>query len=247
MPDRYFLRQEAFCCKVDESLVFLHAGRCEYLAFSANNLAELSRQIAGATVLIPTTPAEAGCVQPANHHLLVDLVRRGILTTSSNNGKPLDSIALTSRRALPASSSRETPSNPTSAPSIRLPEVLRFFVALARVTRRLRQRDLLRLLRRIDAAKAGLRGTATQTGVSDLGVLTGKFDRLRVWSYSAEGACLKDSLVLAHFLLSCGVLPTFVIGVRSKPFAAHAWVQSGDIVLNDSVEHIQQYTPILAI
>jgi hypothetical protein len=37
-----------------------------------------------------------------------------------------------------------------------------------------------------------------------------------------------------------------MIGVSTKPFIAHAWVQSDDRVLNDTTEHVQMFTPILA-
>ncbi|HVZ34530.1 MAG TPA: lasso peptide biosynthesis B2 protein, partial [Polyangiaceae bacterium] len=60
-------------------------------------------------------------------------------------------------------------------------------------------------------------------------------------------ACLFDSLVLAEFLRRRGVRATLVIGISTVPFAAHACVQFGDLVLNDTVEKVQGYTPILAV
>jgi hypothetical protein len=35
--------------------------------------------------------------------------------------------------------------------------------------------------------------------------------------------------------------------VQTKPFAAHCWVQQGDVVFNDTPEHVRRYTPILAV
>jgi hypothetical protein len=126
-------------------------------------------------------------------------------------------------------------------------DALSFLLAVTAVTSRLRRRDLLRLLRGIEAAKARSGSIPAPEAGVNVGILTRAFDRLRVWCYSAEDACLKDSLVLAYFLLSRGALPTFVMGIRTKPFGAHAWVQSGDVVLNDSVENVQRYTPIVVI
>jgi len=40
---------------------------------------------------------------------------------------------------------------------------------------------------------------------------------------------------------------TFVIGVATKPFLAHSWVQIGEYVLNDTAEHAQDFKPILSI
>jgi hypothetical protein len=40
---------------------------------------------------------------------------------------------------------------------------------------------------------------------------------------------------------------TFVIGVATKPFLAHSWVQLGEYVLNDTTERVQDFMPILSI
>ena len=37
----------------------------------------------------------------------------------------------------------------------------------------------------------------------------------------------------------------WVFAVKGAPFAAHCWIQLGDIVLNDSVENVRAYTPIM--
>lgn len=59
--------------------------------------------------------------------------------------------------------------------------------------------------------------------------------------------CLVRSLALFSILRNRGIAAQFVIGVRSQPFAAHAWVQYGDTVLNDGAEQVSYYTPILAL
>jgi hypothetical protein len=63
--------------------------------------------------------------------------------------------------------------------------------------------------------------------------------------YPREYLCLFDSLCLVHFLAQFGHFPQWIFGVKLEPFGAHCWVQSGDVVLNDTVEVIGQYTPIL--
>jgi len=70
---------------------------------------------------------------------------------------------------------------------------------------------------------------------------------LRPFLYSAHDQCLHDSLTLVGFLARRGLFPSWVIGVRTQPFAAHSWVQAGSIVLNDQHEHVRTYTPILVV
>ena len=64
---------------------------------------------------------------------------------------------------------------------------------------------------------------------------------------SAQDECLRWSIAMVRYLSRFGYWPRLVLGVRMLPFAAHAWVQDGDTVLNDSLEHIAPYTPILVI
>lgn len=59
--------------------------------------------------------------------------------------------------------------------------------------------------------------------------------------------CLRRSIAMVNYLAHYTCNPLFVIGVRNNPFEAHAWVQFGEMVLNDDVEKIGRFTPILAI
>ncbi|WP_454798428.1 lasso peptide biosynthesis B2 protein [Novosphingobium lindaniclasticum] len=57
--------------------------------------------------------------------------------------------------------------------------------------------------------------------------------------------CLPRSLALLLAAYAEGFRPRFVIGVRNHPFAAHCWVQAGGTVLNDNIDHVRLFTPIL--
>lgn len=59
--------------------------------------------------------------------------------------------------------------------------------------------------------------------------------------------CLARSVALARWLAAHGGAADLVLGVRVRPFAAHAWVQSGDRLLNETCDGIRGYTPILVI
>lgn len=241
MTEPCYLHRDAFCCLVDEGMVFLNARQCEYVAVAAKRIPELECGIAGWNMTDHPSREYQHLDAGAEPSVLSALLQRGMLTTRPSDGKRLERIPLSARSALPS-----LPHRP-HAPVLELADISHFMLALAHITLHLRRRNLLHLLRRIEAMKAVLGETRIRTEARDVGVLTRKFERLRVWSYSAYGACLKDSLVLADFLLTSGEISTFVIGVRSKPFAAHAWVQSSDVVLNDTIENVRRYTPILAI
>ena len=59
--------------------------------------------------------------------------------------------------------------------------------------------------------------------------------------------CLRRSLGLMNLMARYHFYPTLVIGVRMKPFEAHAWVQWHTMVLNDTVDQVSRYTPILTV
>ena len=72
------------------------------------------------------------------------------------------------------------------------------------------------------------------------------FEHARLLRTAAE-RCLARSIALSLCLASQGVHAHVVLGVRLAPFGAHCWAQAGDEILNDSVEEVLRYKPILFI
>lgn len=70
----------------------------------------------------------------------------------------------------------------------------------------------------------------------------------RVGNYaSLSDRCLPYSIAVAHWLLSRGVNASLVIGVAIDPFQAHSWVQVDDVLINERVELVRDFLPILVI
>lgn len=72
------------------------------------------------------------------------------------------------------------------------------------------------------------------------------FEHARLLRTAAD-RCLPRSIALALCLAADGLRTNVVIGVKLAPFGAHCWVQQGTDVLNDSVEEVLRYRPILVI
>jgi transglutaminase-like putative cysteine protease len=62
---------------------------------------------------------------------------------------------------------------------------------------------------------------------------------------STRNFCLPYSIMLTKFLRRRGFAAQLVIGVSGRPFAAHSWVQIGDMVINDTIDNISRFTPIV--
>ncbi|MDP3082851.1 MAG: lasso peptide biosynthesis B2 protein [Rubrivivax sp.] len=73
------------------------------------------------------------------------------------------------------------------------------------------------------------------------------YEKLRPLVFTARDRCLFDSLALMNFLAGERLFPSWVIGVKTGPFRAHSWVQSGDLVLNDQHENVRRFKPILVV
>lgn len=61
-----------------------------------------------------------------------------------------------------------------------------------------------------------------------------------------DGECLRRSYQLRYFLRMEGIATQWLFGVRTWPFAAHCWLQIGNLVVGDRLERVRFYTPILA-
>jgi hypothetical protein len=59
--------------------------------------------------------------------------------------------------------------------------------------------------------------------------------------------CLSRSIAVARRCSALGLSADLVIGVRLRPFAAHSWVQAGDWLVNDRIDTVRTYTPILSV
>nr|WP_240903398.1 lasso peptide biosynthesis B2 protein [Caulobacter sp. 602-2] len=69
---------------------------------------------------------------------------------------------------------------------------------------------------------------------------------LRPWA-PFGGACLQRSYMMLIYLRSLGLDADWVIGVRTWPFAAHCWLQAGDVALDDDHERLAAYTPLMVV
>lgn len=73
-----------------------------------------------------------------------------------------------------------------------------------------------------------------------------QFRRVRPY-VPIEMCCLLDSLAMVKFLARRRLHCSIVFGVACDPFSAHCWVQSGEMVLNDTVGNISAFTPIRTV
>lgn len=238
------LSDHVYCREFEDGAILLDLRTGNYLGLHAAILPHLKTHIANWPTYDPVN-ADLHGVRTVAHEereaadtIVADLLSRGLLTPIAPSTKrvhaasALSSLAITCRSAA------------AQAPPIG--HVFKFARALLHVRLSWRGGKLEPLLGWLSARQSTL-ADVTPLDPNILLPFLRSYCQLRIWFYTARDHCLFDSLVLSAFLTKCRLPCTFVIGIATKPFVAHAWVQSGDAVLNDTAEYIQTFDPILAI
>lgn len=147
--------------------------------------------------------------------------------------------------ARPSTLAPQRTSNAIENGRFNLPEVARAMWMQRRVERRLARYGFASVLSDLcktvnsRSARTDIAGDAAQKTIS-------AFHHSKLVRTAAD-RCLPRSIALALGLAAHCVRAHVVIGVRIAPFGAHCWVQAGNEILNESVEEVLLYTPILAI
>ena len=240
MPEaKYFLSSDAYCCEFDDGAIILDMRAVTYLGIDAEYARILRTRIENWPHFNRCDSDSNRAVNPAFEELVENLLVRGVLTTVPTQPRIVECDPPTIGWANPNWSA-----TPHRTPISRL---LLFSTSSLQVLLRHKGRGLASLLGWIGRHQAAIRRRGRPSDRQHDNDLLESFFRLRIWFYTAYRHCLIDSLVLSVYLTRRMVPCTLVIGVSTRPFAAHAWVQIGECVLNDTVEHVLTFTPILAV
>ena len=236
----FFLQSHVFLCRGQRHWVILDVKRDKYLCVDRSQFDTLGPSLQGWQELgraggsdEPTGSQDAGA-------LADQLLSAGILSERAAHGK--DALPT----AYPLPTQAIDPDLPPSSRRSSWLHAATFFLSSAHASRQLRAERFQTIIEFVRARKSR---HDRHAGPLDLGrtrTLLAVFDRLR-WFYPRPYLCLFDSLALIHFLARFHVYPDWVFGVNADPFEAHCWVQTGGLVLNDRVERVSGFTPIMSV
>lgn len=235
MGGKYLLAKHVYASRLDDSLVILDVRSNDYLAIPPESLPELEEKLIGFSTLFSTLPSSS-----KSEPIVDTLFERGILTESPT-GHAASPITISASSAVPPGVRRQRHR------SVSFLQALRFSASVLYVWQCLRRQQLERALNRLRILQRFNNNRTKKCAPDQALHLLDSFLRMRTLTYTAHEHCLFNALILAEFLIRHGVGATFVIGVRTKPFGAHAWVQIADSVIDDRLEAIQNFTPILTV
>jgi hypothetical protein len=244
MP-RFFLPTHVHFCTKGDAAIFLDLKNDRYVRIAGSQLeilCTLGREIGTETerVVIPNDLDNRSSVGAD----VRDLLSEGLLTTVEQHGKPIAPTEIQLPDAdLPEEDYAEQAGRRSVGSAAR--SFLAFFVACARAATELRFRPLERTVREVGQRKA-LAKTANSLDTRKAVALSRQFCALRSL-FTRNNLSLFYSLALNHYLAAHGIFVTWVFAVRFDPWEAHCWLQSDGIMLNDSLEKAEDYTPIMAI
>ncbi len=237
MPN-YMLARHVYWCAIEDGVVFLDVKRHKYVGINRNHSDLLYRIVEGGLSISNTLPAIYDVA--AELALTKVLATEGLVTRDAMLGKPLTPLSIA------IVGSADSPRHPIAGLHFRFIHFFMLMLSFITVKCQLRIVSFDRIVRRAQSRRPERTSTIAMLGGKEM-QLVKLFRRLRSIFYTAHNNCILDSLVLRDFLRRNGISSTWVIGVESRPFAAHSWIQYRGIVLNDSLEHVQRYTPILVV
>ncbi|WP_116091774.1 lasso peptide biosynthesis B2 protein [Sphingomonas crusticola] len=217
----YILAPGLSFCSVDERCIFLDSARDRYFCLSAAAEGSLLGLIAGSDLSDRDVAHLAG------------LVDRGILRADAS-----DAIPLSCRPPTPARHSLYD-----AADRAGLTCAVQAAAQFAWARGRLRHGGLAASLHALRRRKRHVRGPGAQQAAADVAAA---FRRAATLA-TTHDFCLAHSLAVARALFARGIPASLVVGVHMRPFSAHCWVQFGDALVNDSIDNVCHYTPILVI
>jgi hypothetical protein len=235
----YFLSKDCFVCNTQDYWIILSASRDKYLCVTHANLTSIGRRLhgwrdrSGAVEDFPSFGVEADT-------LIASLMTNGVITENPIDGKPFaESECPVQQRAMETFDSNAPIEHPLFC-------VTRFFLACARVDWQLRTKEFSRTLATINRRRLRVASSTVIHNVTFVSRLIATFKNLRPL-YPRPYLCLFDSLALLEFLASYRSFPRVVFGVVADPFQAHCWLQEGNVVLNDDLERVGKYKPLLSM
>ena len=238
---RYSLADHVHVCVNDEHVVLLDLKRDRYWALEAASTAPLSGLVPGWPVKALDAPLAGSSDPEQAEQIAAGLLEQGILTDQSVGGKDATPVRIATpvRELLSADGYRSAHGGAGSASAL--------LAAALSAKLALRFSPFESVVQRFIRRKRTAGGRARHPDMERVRERVEVFFRLRVFFFSTRSECLFDSLTLLNFLARYGITADWVFGVQARPFAAHCWVQLDDVVLNDTVEHVSGYTPIMAV
>jgi Transglutaminase-like superfamily len=233
----YYLSNHIFICKSGFHYVILDLTRDQYVCVDGAEFDCLTPFLHGWDSGEPTVACQAAPNTAAS--VARSLLDRGILSSTSLNSK--------SARLPFIHEVRESlADNRDSVECINPRLIYRFFRAATWAKRTLALTPLCDIVNCVSQLRNETTTSVGPDGAHLASRLFGVYDRLRPL-FPHKWVCLFDSLALLRFYMLNNFFPKWVFGVVAEPFEAHCWLQYEHSVLNDNLQRVAKFAPIMVV
>jgi Transglutaminase-like superfamily len=227
-------------CRSDDQVILLDLRRDKYLAVGGTQMRVLAAAVEGwpeALAVADMAPSSANVSKLTDRMLL-----QGLLTDQPLKRERLPHVTV------PEATASLDVEDAIEKAAIGPRRLFRFLHSATAAAASLRGRSMLAVVQAVATRRARLAKRQDEPCPLDAArSAVAVYERLRPLVFTSRDKCLFDSLALINFLAHERMFPRWVIGVTTHPFAAHAWVQSEGVVINDLHERVRSYTPILVV
>lgn len=235
---RYVLAPHVYSCIVEGHAIFFDLKSDRFSALDSSSVALLEDAVEG-------WPGGSGMAPVADEEIdaatcLEDLVNQGLLTEGRALERSITPVSMTP--AWRDARSTQTPVRRSGS----LP-LFRFFLAWTQTWWMTRFWPIERIVTYVRERKDLGRRIAPEVNENDYLEALRDFRQCQRARWLRVGDGIREAVCLLQFMSGLGLYPTWVFGVRLKPFAARSWIQAGDLALNISAESARQFTPILVV
>jgi hypothetical protein len=241
-PVQYHLASHVYACSTGEGVIFLDARHDRYFGVGGKDVmqlvsavVELRDSCSGLAAHSESMSSEPVPFVAKRSRLVAKLVDQGLLCTGEMGTGPIR------RKTVPAPEIIPLRTVAAQYRQLQVSDIPNFAWACVKAAWSLRRLSVESIASRVGAA----RGDHERFNFEQAMPLVEVFRRLRCWSFSEKNRCLFNALALIYFLQGYGHFPYFVIGVKTAPFAAHAWVQMDGVVLDGNPASVGHFAPIL--
>ncbi|MBS0422325.1 MAG: lasso peptide biosynthesis B2 protein [Proteobacteria bacterium] len=232
----YSFPAHIYVCVIQDQGFFLDLKRNDYLSAPLRDLQSLSTSVHDWPSELSAATAPADEVQ--RDSTIAELTQNHILAEKSKRGRKLESLpGPPARRVLLEHA-------PSAYPPVFRPHLLSFLKAAVVARYFLSVRSLYSMMCRIEHRRARQIAACRSGDLPAMRRLVEIFRRLQPLLPPTDTPCLVNSVTLLEFLAAYGQFPRLVFGVQAHPFSAHCWIQHEDVVLNSTLEHVLQFTPM---
>lgn len=236
----FYLRKHAFFCRSGTHYVILDAKRDDYICLDTNEFESLALHLDG------WKPGAVQRTSAVSHDggdassIARNLVAREILSTTPSDSKPAMPIEI------PLATRSLDDSDASNHPVISAKYLFQFVSAITWANRMLTRHSFSTIVSVVTARKQNAAKHIERCHLERAAALFAIFNRLRP-TYPRKWICLFDSLALLRFYSYHNLFPTWVFGVVAEPFEAHCWLQYDGAVLNDNLQRVSKFEPIMAV